>query len=295
MAGRFWETAEIKAFIDLWAEDSIQSELEGAKRNRAVYQMLARRMEELGYHRTWSQCCVKIKNLVAKYRKIRDGNNITGNGRQEFVFYNALDSILGTRPASQPDTIISSDCSGSSQRNDDEDETDDDLTYVSEPEQDLEEGEHGMVPNNTSCTDTTEKYRSEREDLSEDSFTASVDGSSSTTDKERTMTSHKKRKGTDRKQSRVQGRVMEMMKEITKQGEEAEKRFFEFEEKRMKLEAKLEEQRGKREDDHELRMQEMFMKSLQQMMCTIVPSFQPPFALSYSGPLQYPPTSYHDS
>ena len=38
-----------------------------------------------------------------------------------------------------------------------------------------------------------------------------------------------------------------MMKEITKQGEEAEKQFFEFEEKRMKLEAKLEsnEENGK--------------------------------------------------
>ena len=88
--------------------------------------MLARQMEELGYHQTWSQCRVKIKNLVAKYRKITDGNNvtgnnITGNNRQEFMFYYALDSILGTRPASQPDTIISSDCSGSSQRNNDED------------------------------------------------------------------------------------------------------------------------------------------------------------------------------
>ena len=37
------------------------------------------------------------------------------------------------------------------------------------------------------------------------------------------------------------------------------------------------------------------MKLLQQMMCTIVPSFQPPFAPLYSGPLQYPPTMYHDS
>jgi len=31
----------------------------------------------------------------------------------------------------------------------------------------------------------------------------------------------------------------------------------------------------KREDDHELQVQEMFMKSLQQMMCTAVGSFQP--------------------
>jgi len=43
-----------------------------------------------------------------------------------------------------------------------------------------------MVTNNALCTDTAEKtsgYRSDREDLSEDSFIASVDGNSNTTDK----------------------------------------------------------------------------------------------------------------
>ena len=145
-------------------------------------------MEELGYHRTWSQCRVKIKNLVAKYRKIRDGNNITGNNRQDFVFYNALDSVLGTRPASQPDTIISSDTSVLSQKNSDEDETDDDLTYVSEPEENLEEGEHGIAPDDPSCTDTAEDNAGYRSDTS-------IDGDSSTTDKEKTPNLHKKRNG----------------------------------------------------------------------------------------------------
>ena len=59
--------------------------------------MLARPMEELGYYCMWSQCSVKIKNLVSKYRKVQDGNNTTGNNRQDFVLYDA-----------QPDTIISS-------------------------------------------------------------------------------------------------------------------------------------------------------------------------------------------
>ena len=72
------------------------------------------------------------------------------------------------------------------------------LLYVNEPDGDLEEGKHGMITNNASCTDTAEDtsgYRSDREDLSEDSFTASVDGNSSTTDKEKTPTLYKKRKG----------------------------------------------------------------------------------------------------
>lgn len=78
-----------------------------------------------------------------------------------------------------------------------------------------------------------------------------------------------------------------MMKENTKQGEEVEKRFYEFEEKRIKLEAKLEEQHRKSEDDHELRMQEMFMRSLQQMMCAAVGSYQPPFTPPYNGPMHF--------
>ena len=51
---------------------------------------------------------MKIKNLVSKYRKVQDGNNTSGNNRQDFVFYDALDSSLGTGPVTQPDSIISS-------------------------------------------------------------------------------------------------------------------------------------------------------------------------------------------
>ena len=115
---------------------------------------------------------LKIKNLVAKYQKIRDENKITGNNRQDFVFYTALDSVLGTRPVSQPDMIISSDSGVTSKKNTDEDETDDDLTYASETEENLEEGEHGITPDDASCTDTAEETAGDRDNLSDDSFTA---------------------------------------------------------------------------------------------------------------------------
>ena len=108
IAGRLWEIAETKALLNLWAEEAIQWELKGAKRSKSIYEILPRRMEELGYYCTWSQYSVKIKNLVSKYRKVQDGNNTTGNNRQDFVFYDTLDSGLGTEPVTQPDTIISS-------------------------------------------------------------------------------------------------------------------------------------------------------------------------------------------
>jgi len=95
--------------IAIWAEDAIQAKLEGAKRNKAVYERLAKCMQNNGYDHTWSQCCVKMKNLVSKYHKIRDGKNQTGNKRQEFIHYSTLHTVTATRPASWPNTIISSD------------------------------------------------------------------------------------------------------------------------------------------------------------------------------------------
>ena len=82
----------------------------------------------------------------------------------------------------------------------------------------------------------------------------------------------------NRKRPCVQDWVMEVVNEMNKQSEEAEKRFYIYEEKRMKLEASLEEQRRKREEEHELCMQEIFMKMIQQVM---PPTFNSPFSHPY--------------
>jgi len=38
MARCVWETAETKALIDLWGEETVQKELDGAKRTKGIYQ-----------------------------------------------------------------------------------------------------------------------------------------------------------------------------------------------------------------------------------------------------------------
>jgi len=53
MAGRMWET---KALIDLWGEETIQKELDGAKLTKEIYQTISMHMEDLGYKRMWLQC-----------------------------------------------------------------------------------------------------------------------------------------------------------------------------------------------------------------------------------------------
>jgi len=79
---------------------------------------------------------------------------------------------------------------------------------------------------------------------------------------------------------------------MNKQSEEAEKRFYAYEEKRMQLEANLEEQRRKREEEHELHMQEMIMKMIQQMMPP--PAYHPPLSHPY-GATPYPYDNSADS
>ena len=53
--------------IDIWADDRIQSELEGCHCNKDVYVHVSRKMFEAGYSRTYKQCRKKIKKLKKEY------------------------------------------------------------------------------------------------------------------------------------------------------------------------------------------------------------------------------------
>ena len=69
MAGG-WTNAETKALIDLWGEQNVQEQLDNVRRNKDVYEKIARGMAEQGYNKSWKQCRVKVKNLTQRYRKV---------------------------------------------------------------------------------------------------------------------------------------------------------------------------------------------------------------------------------
>ena len=69
MAGS-WNTEETRTLISIWGEESIQSKLDKAHRNRDVFERIAREMSDVGYEKSWQQCRTKIKNLAQKYRKV---------------------------------------------------------------------------------------------------------------------------------------------------------------------------------------------------------------------------------
>lgn len=103
-----WTDTEVKALLAIWGEGKIQEQLDGAARNKAVYEKIAKQLQEQGYTRDWKQCRSKVKNLKTQYREVKDHNNKTGNGRKMCKFYSELDSILGHRPASLPVTLLDS-------------------------------------------------------------------------------------------------------------------------------------------------------------------------------------------
>ena len=104
--GSSWSDNEVRALISIWGEDRIQEELDGAVRNQAIFNSIAKKMEEKGYDRDWQQCRNKIKNLKKEYRQIKDHNGQTGRGRKTCKYYKEVDDILGHRPASMPAVVL---------------------------------------------------------------------------------------------------------------------------------------------------------------------------------------------
>ena len=103
-----WSDLEVRALLAIWSDSRIQEELDGAVRNKSVYEKIAKKLQKQGHTRDWKQCRSKVKNLKTSYKEIKDHNNKTGNGRKQCKFYKELDCILGHRPASTPITLLDS-------------------------------------------------------------------------------------------------------------------------------------------------------------------------------------------
>lgn len=61
-----WGVQETKDFIAIRA--GLEGEFAVAKRNKALWELVAERMKDLGYRRTPDQCKCKWKNLVNRYK-----------------------------------------------------------------------------------------------------------------------------------------------------------------------------------------------------------------------------------
>ena len=65
--GRNWTEGEIHALLPIWAEDSIQQQLLGAKRNATVFRTIADKLKEMtGLEHDEYPCQEEIKSLKKK-------------------------------------------------------------------------------------------------------------------------------------------------------------------------------------------------------------------------------------
>ena len=68
--GSAWSD-EVSALITIWGDEDIQNQLNGATRNKTIFETIAKKLQKNGYNSDWQQCRAKIQNLKAEYKKIK--------------------------------------------------------------------------------------------------------------------------------------------------------------------------------------------------------------------------------
>uniref|UniRef100_A0A8B9N8P7 Myb/SANT-like DNA-binding domain-containing protein n=1 Tax=Accipiter nisus TaxID=211598 RepID=A0A8B9N8P7_9AVES len=97
--GSNWSDPEVVELLQLWADESVQLELESCLRNQHVFNRIAEVLREKGIHRTGDQCREKIKKMKLEYRRIKDNSKAPRGGRT-WKFYEVMDRVLTSRPIS---------------------------------------------------------------------------------------------------------------------------------------------------------------------------------------------------
>ena len=192
--------------IEQWGEQGIQEQLEGAKRNKHVYEKLSGALAKEGVRKSGEQCRTKVKKLRQDYKKIKDKHNLTGRGRTTWKFYEPLNEILGTRPATRPPVVLDTLEPASLGAKENEERSDED---------EVDESERSTV------------IIEENSDVGLNETHESVSRSRSTTPESCTTIKGKKRK-------RTKGEVMEavvtkVMNTVTESLKESDKMFVKLE------------------------------------------------------------------
>ena len=254
-----WSDPQTLKLIELWSDDHVQRQLEGYKRNKAVFESISRRMNDAGFDRTASQCREKIKKLRAEYKKVKDNNSQTGNNRKTCKFYERLDSVLGSKPATRPPIVIDS-FESSVNNSSDSQKSDDDLENSIE-----------STSNNEQSSDlSTEKLPS---NLSGDQVDEQCDKKPPA----------KKKRSRDEKVEKAMGTLVSG---ITKALSSSDECFLQLEEKRIKLDEmmlKMEEDRRKESDEREERQrrdEREFQLKLFTLLCNNAQVAPPPMMTS---------------
>ena len=126
-----WSDAEVLHLIEVWGEEGIQEQLEGSKRNKHVYEKIAKELSNKGSDKTAEQCRAKMKKLKLDYRKVKDEHSGTEESRSTWKFFDAMDTVLGHRPTTHPPVVLdTSDQPGTEEEEETQEEEEEDEEAV---------------------------------------------------------------------------------------------------------------------------------------------------------------------
>lgn len=227
-----WTKEETLKLIELWSYEDIQAQLEGCKQNQQVYEKIASLMQKEGFTRTYQQCREKIKKLRQQYKKVKDKIRQTGQqGRQhlisKFVYFNALDNILGNRPATEPMVVIDS-LSGKSEVDVESNVSESD--HEGKEEQEAELWESDMKESEARESSTTTVASNEDSSSSKDVIVVKKEDK---VDVKPIVSNKKKQK---RQLEVMQDTMKGLIKEVVDAQKASDKMYVELEEKRLKME-----------------------------------------------------------
>ncbi|XP_061177434.1 zinc finger and SCAN domain-containing protein 29-like [Saccostrea echinata] len=241
--GTAWPEEETLTLLSIWEENEIEEQLENPKTNNtSIYKTISSEMTDKGYKRTPEQCKVRMHTLKRSYRQCKGNTKESGKGRKTCKYFEKLDAILGTRPASSPVKVIESgirkrcaDFSSSSEKSSDEVQ---EIKQASE-EQSAEKGDKNedltmdaMHP----LTEETAKEITLTGDKKEQEIASKANDPKPQKKKESTV--KKDGKGKKAKKSRLEVALGAVMEGFSTTNEKSEDKFLEFEKNKLEIEKK---------------------------------------------------------
>lgn len=107
--GETWGFKETNVLLDTWADEKVQANLnDNPKRNIKIYTELAKKCKEImpEFERSAEEVRAKLKRLKAQYFKVKQQKNKSGEGSNNWPFWQKMNNVLGPRPISTPVAIV---------------------------------------------------------------------------------------------------------------------------------------------------------------------------------------------
>lgn len=105
--GALWSAAEVKCLLEIWADKSIQEQLERTHKNSKIFSKIRDHLHARGCHRTIVQCN-KVKKMRLQYLKVREARRKSDSlpdEKDKFQWYDAVDSIIGIQPPGESNIL----------------------------------------------------------------------------------------------------------------------------------------------------------------------------------------------